>query len=90
LAREFSPLTESHLQTLSLRQVAIRPCVQSHAEAAFTAVTLPAPPSLGAEHAARLAAGSLERYGRPRGEVDAEIQGRLANLGYRGDFQDIA
>jgi len=90
LAREFSPLTESHLQTLSLRQVAIRLCVQSHAETAFTAVTLPAPPSLGAEHAAHLAAGSLERYGRPRGEVDAEIQRRLANLGYRGDFQDIA
>lgn len=90
LAREFSPLTESHLQTLSLRQVAIRLCVQSHAETAFTAVTLPAPPSLGAEYAALLAARSLERYGRPRSEVDAEIQRRLANLGYRGDFQDIA
>jgi len=90
LAREFSPLTESHLQTLSLRQVAIRLCLQSHAEAAFTAVTMPAPSSLGAEHAAHLAERSLGHYGRPRAEVDAEIQRRLANLGYRGDFQDIA
>jgi Type IV secretion-system coupling protein DNA-binding domain len=90
LAREFSPLTDSHLQTLGLHQVAVSLCVHGHTEAAFTAVTQPAPPSLGAGHAAELAAESLRRHGRPRIEVEAEIQGRLASLGFRGDFKEIA
>ncbi|MGH7759859.1 MAG: TraM recognition domain-containing protein [Candidatus Dormibacteraceae bacterium] len=90
LAREFAPLTESHLQTLSARQVAIRLCVQSHEETPFTAVTLPAPPSVGEAHAAALAAKSVGRHGRPRLQVEAAIQQRLTNAGYRGDFKDIA
>jgi hypothetical protein len=90
LAREFSPLTESNLQTLGLHQVAVSLCVHGHTEAAFTAVTQPAPPSLGAEHAAELAAESLRRHGRWRIEVEAEIQARLASLGFRGDFKEIA
>jgi len=90
LAREFSPLTESNLQTLGLHQVGVSLCVHGHTESAFTAVTQPAPSSLGAEHAAELAAESLRRHGRPRTEVEAEIQGRLASLGFRGDFKEIA
>jgi hypothetical protein len=90
LAREFSPLTESNLQTLGLHQVAVSLCVRGHTEAAFTAITQPAPPSLGAEHAAELAAESLRRHGRPRTEVEAEMQERLASLGFRGDFTEIA
>ncbi len=90
LSREFSPLTESNLQTLGLHQVAISLCLHGHTEAAFTAITQPAPPSLGAEHAAELAAQSLSRHGRPRIEVEAEIHARLASLGFRGDFKEIA
>jgi len=90
LAREFSPLTEGHLQSLDLHQVAVRLSVAGHTEAPFTATTEPAPLSLGAEHAAALAAQSLERHGRPRLEVEAEIERRLAGLGYRGDFKEIA
>ena len=90
LAREFAPLTESNLQTLGLHQVAVSLCVRGHTEAAFTAITQPAPPSLGAEHAAELAAESLWRHGRPRTEVEAEMQERLASLGFRGDFKEIA
>jgi hypothetical protein len=90
LAREFSPLTESNLQTLGLHQVGVSLCVHGHTESAFTAVTQPAPSSLGAEHAAELAAESLRRHGRPRIEVEAEIQGRLASLGFRGAFKEIA
>jgi energy-coupling factor transporter ATP-binding protein EcfA2 len=90
LAREFSPLTEGHLQALELHQVAVRLSVAGHTEASFTATTEPAPLSLGAKHAAALAAQSLERHGRSRLEVEAEIQRRLAGLGYRGDFKEIA
>jgi energy-coupling factor transporter ATP-binding protein EcfA2 len=90
LAREFSPLTEGHLQSLDLHQVAVRLSVAGHTEAAFTATTEPAPLSLGADHAAALAARSLEQHGRSRLEVEAEIQRRLAGLGYRGDFKEIA
>ena len=90
LAGEFSPLTETHLQTLGRHQVAIGLCVNGHTEAAFTAVTQPAPPSMGADHAATLSELSLSRHGRPRIEVEAEIQARLAGLGFRGDFKEIA
>ena len=90
LAREFSPLTESHLESLSLHQVAVRLCVRGHTETPFTALTEPAPPSLGAEHATKLATESLKRHGRPRLDVEAEMQQRLASLGYRGDYKEIA
>jgi energy-coupling factor transporter ATP-binding protein EcfA2 len=90
LAREFSPLTDTHLQTLGLHQVAVSLCVHGHTEAAFTAITQPAPASLGAEHAAELAAESLRRHGKPRMEVEAEIEARLTSLGFRGDFKEIA
>ncbi|MGI0129958.1 MAG: type IV secretory system conjugative DNA transfer family protein, partial [Thermoplasmata archaeon] len=90
LAREFSPLTDTHLQSLGRHQVAVSLCVNGHTEPAFTAVSEPAPPSLGADHAATLASRSLRRHGRSRLEVEAEIQARLAGLGYRGDFKEIA
>ncbi len=90
LAHEFAPLSETHLQSLGPRQVAIRLCVSSHEEPPFTAITLPAPPSLGADNATNLAAQSLARYGRPRLQVEEEIQRRLIDVGFRADFKDIA
>ncbi len=90
LAREFSPLSDVHLEALALHQVAVRLCLNGHTEPAFTAITEPAPTSLGEEHAAELGAQSLLRHGRPRQDVEAEIQRRLTGLGYRGDFKEIA
>jgi len=90
LAREFTPLSEVHLESLDLHQVAVRLSVRGHTEAPFTAATEPAPPGLGEDHAAELAAQSLLRHGRARQDVEADIQRRLTGLGFRGDFKEIA
>jgi len=45
---------------------------------------------LGEEHAATVAAASLDRYGRPVAEVEAEIIGRLSRFGAAGGFKEIA
>lgn len=90
LAREFAPLSEAQLEALDLHQVGVRLCQGGRSEPAFTAMTEPAPPSLGEDHSAQLAKLSLNRYGRPRGQVESEIQRRLLDLGYRGDFKEIA
>jgi hypothetical protein len=90
LAREFAPLTEQQLQNLGRFQVAVRPCVCGHTEPPFTGVTLEPPPSLGALNAERLGRRSLERYGRPRAEVEAEMVARLRRFGVRSDFTELA
>jgi hypothetical protein len=90
LAREFAPLTEQQLQNLGRFQVAVRLCVGGHTERAFTGVTLEPPPSRGALNAERLVRRSLERYGRPRVEVEAEMVARLRRFGVRGDFTELA
>jgi len=90
LAREFAPLTEQQLQNLGRFQVAVRLCVGGHTEPAFTGVTLEPPPTLGALNAERLVRWSLERYGRPRVEVEAEMVARLRRFGVRGDFAQLA
>ncbi len=90
LAREFLPLSELDLQSLGRFQAAVRLCVNGHSEPPFTGVTESAPPSRGEAHAAQLAEVSLSRHGRPRVEVEAEIEARLVSFGLRGGFREIA
>ncbi len=90
LARQFSPLSDQHLQSLAQHQVAVRLCVEGHTEPPFTAISEGPPPSLGEEHRLGLARASLARWGRPRTEVEAEIAQRMLRLGFRGDFKEIA
>ena len=90
LAREFAPLTEQQLQNLGRFQVAVRLCVAGHTEPVFTGLTLEPRPTLGALHAERIVQRSLERYGRPRTEVEVEMVARLRRFGVRGDFTEMA
>ena len=79
LEREFEPhLGARQLRNLQRFQVAVRLCVDGRTQAPFTGVTRPGPQSLGSDHAARLIAASLTRWGRPREMVEAEIERRLA------------
>ena len=73
LARLFAPLGARELEQLDQYQVAVRLCVAGHSEPPFLGRTRPPAPSVGDEHGARLLASSLERWGRPRAEVEAEI-----------------
>jgi len=90
LAREFSPLSEHNLQSLGRFQVAVRLCVDGHTEVPFTGVTEEPPTSLGLDHANALVETSVQRFGRPRAEVEAEIERRFRDFGGRGGFQEIA
>jgi len=90
LAREFAPLTEQQLQNLGRFQVAVRMCVAGHTEPVFTGLTLEPRPTLGPVHAERIVQRSLERYGRPRTEVEVEMVTRLRRFGIRGDFTEMA
>jgi hypothetical protein len=90
VARDFEPLTVHQLQSLDRFQIAIRLSVDGHTLPPFTGTTLAAPVGLGEEHAAALAAASLDRYGRPVAEVEAEIVGRLGRFGAAGGFKEIA
>ncbi len=84
LAREFEPaLSRLSLQSLQRFQVAVRLCVDGRSERGFTAVTAESPPSLGEAHAIRLAQTSLQRYGRPRADVEAAIVRRLRSEGVK-------
>jgi hypothetical protein len=78
LAREFSPwLGDLQLLNLQPHQVAVRQFRDGRTERPFTGVTRPEPPSLGAAHAAALTVAALERCGRPRADVESEIEQRL-------------
>jgi hypothetical protein len=90
VARDFEPLTIHQLQSLDRFQIAVRLSVDGHTQPPFTGTTLPAPAGLGEEHAATVAAASLDRYGRPVAEVEAEIIGRLGRFGAAGGFKEIA
>ena len=84
LAAWFRPLSAQDLAQLAQFQVAVRLCVGGHSEAPFLGSTRPPAPSLGSEHAERLVSASLERWGRPRAEVEAEIVDRYRRLGVVG------
>jgi hypothetical protein len=90
VARDFEPLTVHQLQSLDRFQIAVRLSVDGNTQPPFTGTTLAAPASLGEEHAAAAAAASLDRYGRPVTEVEAEIIGRLGRFGAAGGFKEIA
>lgn len=80
LAREFSPwLSAEQLLNLQRYQIAVRLFRDGRTERPFTGVTPPAPPSLGADHAAALVAGAVTRCGRPRDVVEKEIEDRRRN-----------
>jgi hypothetical protein len=89
-AREFEPLTDHQLQNLGRFQVAVRLCVDGHTEPAFTGHTEPPAPGLGELNAERLVRRSLERYGRPRKDVEVEMEARLRRFGVRGGFKEVA
>jgi hypothetical protein len=90
VARDFEPLTIHQLQSLDRFQIAVRLSVDGHTLPPFTGTTLAAPAGLGDEHAAAVATASLDRYGRPVAEVEAEIIGRLGRFGAAGGFKEIA
>jgi hypothetical protein len=90
LAREFAPLIAQQLQNLGRFQVAVSLCVAGHTEPVFTGITLEPRPALGELHAERIVQHSVERYGRPRTEVEAEMVARLRRFGVRGDFTEMA
>ena len=78
LAREFSPwLGDLQLRNLQPYQVAVRQFRDGRTERPFTGVTRPEPPSLGADHGRGLIEVALARCGRPRAEVESEIEERL-------------
>jgi hypothetical protein len=78
LAREFSPwLGDLQLLNLQPHQVAVRQFRDGRTERPFTGITRPEPPSLGAAHAVALTASALARSGRPRADVESEIEQRL-------------
>ena len=91
LARELDPwLTDAHLRSLEPYQVAIRMFVAGHTVRPFTGRTRPAPAAAPSEHAQRLIAAALARYGRPRDVVEAEIAARLGRFGFDGGTEENA
>jgi hypothetical protein len=90
VARDFEPMTVHQLQSLARFQLAVRLNVDGHTLAPFTGTTLPMPPGLGEGHAAELKFKSVQRYGRPVADVEAEIVARLNRFGAGGRFKEIA
>ena len=89
-ARDFEPMTAHQLQSLARFQMAVRLNIDGHTSPAFTGVALPVPQGLGEGHAAELKFKSVQRYGRPVAEVEAEIIERLRRFGGGGPFKEIA
>jgi hypothetical protein len=79
LAPWMRPVDAADLAALRRYEVAVRLCVAGQSEPAFIGMTRPPATDLGPEHAARLVAAALERWGRPRAQVEAEMLER-----YRG------
>jgi hypothetical protein len=89
-ARDFEPMTAHQLQSLARYQMAVRLNIGGHTSSAFTGVALPMPDGLGEGHAAELKFKSVQRYGRPVADVEAEIVERLRRFGAGGPFKEIA
>jgi hypothetical protein len=79
LAKEFEPLSARDLRNLQRYQVALRLCVGGRTETPVTGMTLPPPAAI--RDARVFADLALERDGRPRAQVEAEIRGRLEEHG---------
>ena len=79
MAREFHPwLSDMQLLNLQPHQVAVRLFQDGRTQRPFTGVTRPEPPSLGDDNVAGLIEGALARCGRPRSQVESEIEARLS------------
>jgi hypothetical protein len=89
-ARDFEPMTAHQLQSLDRYQMAVRLNIDGHTSPAFTGAALPMPEGLGEGHAAELKFKSVQRYGRPVADVEAEIVERLRRFGAGGPFKEIA
>ena len=79
LAKRFLPLSVDDLKGLGQYEIALRASVNGTTLAPMTGVTLPL--NNPVRDAAELARTSRERYGRPRGEVEAGIRQRLGPAG---------
>jgi len=90
VARDFEPMTVHQLQSLARFQIAVRLNVDGHTLPPFTGTTLAKPAGLGEGHTAELKFKSVQRYGRPVAEVEAEIVARLNRFGAGGPFKEIA
>jgi hypothetical protein len=86
LASSLPPLSEGDLRGLREHQAAVRLLSGQ----AFAGMTRPPAPSLGREHAEELASVALERCGRPRDEVEAEIAERMRSVGAQEAFDEWA
>ncbi|MEU0537074.1 type IV secretory system conjugative DNA transfer family protein [Amycolatopsis tolypomycina] len=77
LERRFAPLTAADLSGLQAFELAMRPCVGAQTLAPVTGVSLPLPaPTTDGLAVAR---ASRQRYGRPRGDVEAALVDRVAS-----------
>jgi hypothetical protein len=75
LEKRFAPLTADDLTGLPAFELAMRPCVGAHTLAPVTGVSLPLDePST---NGAAVAEASRQRYGLPRAQVEAALQGRI-------------
>jgi hypothetical protein len=82
MAHEFEPALSAHdLRDLGRFQVAARICFAGRTQAPVTGLTSPPPPKL--RDSSALAQASLQRYGRPRAKVEAEILARLEAKGFK-------
>lgn len=75
LEKRFAPLTADDLTGLPAFELAMRPCVSAHTLAPVTGASLPLkePSTDGAA----VAEASRQRYGLPRTQVEAALQGRI-------------
>jgi len=90
VAWDFEPMTVHQLQSLARFQIAVRLNIDGHTSPPFTGLSLAAPAGLGEGHANELKFKSVQRYGRPVGDVEAEILARLQSFGASGPFKEIA
>jgi hypothetical protein len=79
LAKRFPPLTVDDLTGLDSYEAAVRLCVNGVTRAPVTMTTLPLGPVV--READELAAASRQRYGQPRGDVEAAIKARITPPG---------
>jgi type IV secretory pathway TraG/TraD family ATPase VirD4 len=81
VSARFLPLMPDDLVGLGAYEVAIRPCVEGATLGPVTGRTLPLPPPT--TDGAALIQASLNRYGRPRAEVEAQLAERIKDDGQR-------
>lgn len=71
------PVKEGEFAALGPYRAAVRMYFAGQSQPAFITRTRPLPQGFGREHAETIARASLDRYGRPRAEIEADIARRL-------------